>query len=154
MKLTSTAFQNDELIPQKYGQDFEDINPPLTIQDIPEGTKSLALLMDDPDIPESAGIPVWDHWVVFNISPAIMEIKENWNVKGIRGKGTRGYLNYSGPKPPDREHRYFFKLYALDNTLNLAEGATKIDVERAMEGHVLEHAVLMGRYAPSTKIRT
>ena len=148
MKLTSPAFQYGETIPQKYGRDFENVNPPLLIEAVPEGAKSLVLVMDDPDVPEAAGVPVWDHWVVFNISPRIAQIVENWAVEGRRGIGTRGEKEYGGPRPPDREHRYFFKLYALDTELDLLEGATKQQVESTMEGHVLDRAELMGLFAP------
>ncbi len=148
MKLISPAFENGGTIPQKYGRDFENVNPPLTIEDVPEGTRSLVLLMDDPDVPASAPVDVWDHWVVFNISPNTTQVIENWNVEGVRGKGTRGELDYGGPRPPDREHRYFFKLYALDTELSLEEGASKQEVLDAMKGHIIEQAELMGRYAP------
>lgn len=150
MKLTSTAFKNGGTIPQKYGRDFENVNPPLAIEDVPEGTKSLVLLMDDPDVPESAPVDVWDHWVVYNISPNTTQIIENWNVEGTRGKGTRGELDYGGPRPPDREHRYFFKLYALDTELNLDEGASKQEVLEAIKGHIIQEAELMGRFAPQS----
>ena len=148
MKLTSTAFENGETIPQKYGRDFANVNPPLSIEDVPEGAKSLVLIMDDPDVPAAAGVDVWDHWVVYNVSPLTTQIVENWNVEGMSGVGTRGEKAYGGPRPPDREHRYFFKLYALDTELDLPEGSTKAQVEKAMEGHVLEKAKLMGRFAP------
>lgn len=149
MKISSPAFQNGETIPQKYGRDFENINPPLRFEDVPEGAASLVLTMDDPDVPEAVGIPVWDHWVVFNIPPNIRGIPEHWSVEGVRGKGTRGELEYGGPRPPDKEHRYFFTLYAIDAILDLPEGATKAECIDAMLGHVLEKAELMGRFAPA-----
>lgn len=145
----SSAFRNGEMIPQKYGRDFENVNPPLQIEDVPEGAVSMALTIDDPDIPEAAGIPVWDHWVVFNIPPTIRDIPERWNVAGVRGRGTRGELEYAGPRPPDKEHRYFFTLYAIDTILDLPEGSTKAECIDAISGHVLEKAELMGRFAPS-----
>lgn len=154
MKLISTAFQHGETIPQKYGRLFENINPPLKIEDVPEEAKSLVLIMDDPDIPEAAGVPVWDHWVVYNIEPKeVVAIVEGWEIKksvlrAVQGSNTRGELEYGGPKPPDKEHRYFFKVYALDTLLDLAEGASKTEVEAAMEGHVIDSAELMGRFAP------
>ncbi|MFC1787908.1 YbhB/YbcL family Raf kinase inhibitor-like protein [Patescibacteria group bacterium] len=148
MRLISPAFKSNQSIPQKYGRDFENVNPPLEIKDVPENTKSLVLLMDDPDVPEAAGVPVWDHWVVFNIEPTITQVPENWTVQGTRGAGTRGELDYGGPRPPDREHRYFFKLYALDATLDLVEGVSKSEVFEAMKGHIIESAELMGKFAP------
>lgn len=149
MQLTSSAFEYGGMIPQRYGQDGDDVNPPLLIDDVPEGAVSLALVIDDPDIPPQAGVPVWDHWVVFNIPPHTREIPSGWSGAGVRGVGTRGKLDYSGPKPPDKEHRYFFKLYALDAELNLPEGSTKADLEQAMQDHILAKTTLMGRFAPS-----
>lgn len=146
MRLTSGAFEQGQSIPSKYTCDGQNINPPLVISGVPSSAKSLALIMDDPDVPAAAGVKVWDHWVVFNMSPALTSIGENEQPPGVRGKGTRGSLSYGGPCPPDREHRYFFKLYALDTSLDLAEGATKSEVERAMQGHIIEQAELMGRY--------
>ena len=90
---------------------------------------------------------MWDHWLVWNIPPEINEILEGQEPQGVTGKNTGGKFGYQGPCPPDREHRYFFKLYALDTTLDLsAETTTKADLEKAMEGHVLEQTELMGRY--------
>ncbi|MEK7632784.1 MAG: YbhB/YbcL family Raf kinase inhibitor-like protein [Patescibacteria group bacterium] len=140
------------MIPKKYGRDFENVNPPLRIEDVPEEAVSLVLTMDDPDIPEAVGIPVWDHWVVFNLSPNVCDIPEHWSVEGIRGKGTRGELGYGGPRPPDKEHRYFFTVYAIDILLDLSEGATKVECIDAMADHVLEKAELMGRFAPTVSL--
>ena len=150
MKLTSPAFQQNGKIPSKYTCDGENINPPLLIADVPKSVKSLVLLMDDPDIPEIAkknfNVEVWDHWVVFNMPPTLRTIEEGENPPGILGKNTRGNITYGGPCPPDREHRYFFRLYALDIMLNLKEGATKNEVEQAMRGHILEQTESIGRY--------
>jgi Raf kinase inhibitor-like YbhB/YbcL family protein len=150
MKLTSSAFEQNGKIPAQYTCDGLNISPPLTISDVPATAKSLVLLMDDPDIPEIAKknfkVEVWDHFVVFNISPTICEIKEGEKLAGVFGRNTRGNNSYGGPCPPDREHRYFFKLYALDTILTLQEGVSKNDVERAMEGHVIAKAELIGRY--------
>lgn len=149
MRLTSPAFAHGDTIPERYGREFANINPPLTITDVPSGAVSLVLIMDDPDVPEAAGVPVWIHWVVFNISPSTSTIPEAWQPTGVRGKGTRGELDYGGPRPPDREHRYFFHLLALDCMLTLPEGATAADVRAAAEGHVLAATELMGRFAPA-----
>jgi Raf kinase inhibitor-like YbhB/YbcL family protein len=147
MKLKSSAFENNGKIPGKYTCDSENINPPLEISDIPENTKSLVLIMDDPDVPKTIRQDgMWVHWVVFNIPPSIKKINENSQPEGTKGAGTSGKLNYSGPCPPDREHRYFFKLYALDTKLNLKEGSAKEQVEKAMKSHVLTEAVLIGKY--------
>lgn len=148
MQLRSSVFEDGGVIPQKYGRDFENINPPLEIQDIPSNTKSLVLIMEDPDVPPAAGVPAWNHWVVFNISPANVSIPEAWSVDGIRGKNTRGELEYGGPRPPDREHRYFFTVYALSELLELKEGASKAEILERMKNLLLETAELMGRFAP------
>src|SRR3989338_7823388 len=128
MKISSSTFENGGMIPQKYGRDFENVNPSLSIEDIPEWTVSLVLTMDDTDIPEASGIPVWDHWVAFNIPPNVREIPERWNVEGVRGKGTRGEIEYAGPRPPDKEHRYFFTLYAIDSLLDLSGDQRRLNV--------------------------
>lgn len=148
MKITSTVFEHTESIPSKYTCDGDNVNPPLEFKDVPEGTVSLALIMEDPDVPKSIREDgMWDHWVTFNISPAVVGVREDSRIEGgVRGKNTKGKKKYGGPCPPDREHRYFFKLFALDTMLDLKKGATKTEVEEAMEGHVIEVAQLIGRY--------
>lgn len=147
MKLTSQAFEHEGSIPPKHTCDGENISPPLSIEGVPEKAKSLALIMDDPDVPKNLREDgMWDHWVVFNIPPSTSEIPEGQEPEGVHGKGTGNNTDYYGPCPPDREHRYFFKLYALDTELDLKEGATKAEVERAMAGHIIEETQLMGRY--------
>jgi len=145
MQLTSPAFDQQEAIPARYTCDGEDVSPPLVIGDVPEGTQSLVLIMDDPDAP--AGI--WDHWIVFNIASETREIAEGQEPEGVHGAGTSGNTDYHGPCPPDGEHRYFFKLFALDVKLDLPEGSSKAALERAMIGHVLEQVELMRRYKRS-----
>lgn len=147
MKLTSPVFEHNGSIPAKYTCDGEDINPPLQVSDVPESAQSLVLVMDDPDVPESVRADrMWVHWVVYDIPPDTTDIPEGKRPPGIEGQGTSGDLGYHGPCPPDREHRYFFKLYALDTMLDLSEGVSKAEVEQAMQGHVLDHAELIGRY--------
>ncbi len=150
MKLTSPAFESDGKIPRKYTCDGANVNPPLKIEDVPANAESLVLIMDDPDIPqfvkEKYGIQVWDHWIVFNIPSTVKGIGEGEAPAGIQGKNTGGKNAYAGPCPPDREHRYFFKLYALDTTLNLPVGVAKAEVEKAMAGHIVTKAELIGRY--------
>lgn len=148
MRLTSPAFNDGAVIPQRFGRNFNNTNPPLTIETVPAGTVSLALFMEDPDVPAAAGVPIWIHWVVFNIPPETREIPEHWQPTGVRGKGSRNELEYGGPRPPDREHCYFFRVYALDTRLDLEEGASKQQVTDAIKGHVLAAAELMGRFAP------
>src|SRR6185369_212077 len=151
MKIISSQFENEGRIPRGYSCDGENINPPLEFVDVPKGAKSLALLVDDPDVPRSLRSDgMWDHWVVFNIPPKTLNIAENSIPRGsVVGKNTSGTALYMGPCPPDREHRYFFKLYALDIMLSLDDTASKSDVERAMTGHILEQAVLLGKYERS-----
>ena len=150
MKLTSPRFEYSKKIPEEYTCDGKDISPPLEISDIPQNTKSLVLIMDDPDIPDFVkqkfNIEIWDHWIVFNIPPNTTKIEEGKNPQGILGINTRKSLGYGGPCPPDKQHRYFFKLYALDILLNLKEGSTKKEVEETMKGHVLKETILMCVY--------
>ena len=148
MEITSTAFKNGEMMPEKYGYTRDNVNPPLAIEDVPDGTESLVLIMDDPDALEPAG-KVWDHWVVWNIDPDLREIPEDWDVsEGEEGKTDYGETRYGGPNPPDGVHTYQFRIYALDTELSLSGTPTKADLEEAMEGHVLDRAKLEGNYAP------
>lgn len=140
ISITSTAFENEGLIPAKFTCDGENINPPLTIGQLPEGTKTLALIMDDPDAPNG----IYDHWIVWNIAPTDI-IKEN-SMPGITGLNSSGKSGYTGPCPPDREHRYFFKIFALDTDLDLPEVINKGDLSGAMVNHILGEGILMGRY--------
>lgn len=150
MKLSSPVFEHNGKIPSKYTCDGFSVNPELRISDAPQDAKSLVLLMDDPDIPgfvkEKFEVEVWVHWIVFNIPPDTAIIAEDARSIGIFGKNTRGNNTYGGPCPPDREHRYFFKLYALDTMLLLSEGSSKADVEKAMQGHIIAQTELIGRY--------
>jgi len=147
MKLTSNAFNDGDTIPRRYTCDGANVSPPLTISDIPAGTKSLVLILEDRDVPRYIREDqMWDHWIVFNIPPDTTQIREGNEPAGQHGVGTGHNLNYYGPCPPDAEHRYFFKLYALDSLLTLAEKPTKKQVEAAMEEHVLAKTELMGVY--------
>lgn len=147
MKLTSSAFEEGGIIPSKYTCEGKNISPPLKISEVPKQAKSLVLIMDDPDVPASIRPDrMWDHWVLFNIPPNTSQIEENATPQCTPGKTTYGHTRYGGPCPPDAEHRYFFKLYALDRMLDLKEGATKKEVEKAMEEHILADCQLMGKY--------
>jgi Raf kinase inhibitor-like YbhB/YbcL family protein len=151
MKLCSKAFDHNGQIPSLYTCDGENISPPLSIQHVPSEAKSLVLLVDDPDVPASIRKDqMWDHWVLYNIPPETSTIAEGAVSRGIEGKNTEGQLGYQGPCPPDREHRYFFKLYALDTQLSLPPGASKKEVEKAMQGHILAESVLLGKYKRKT----
>ena len=138
MKLTSPNFKNNELIPKKFTCEGDDINPTLVIEDIPAGTKSLALIVDDPD---ARG---WVHWVVYDI-PVVTRIEEN-SIPGTQGMNDFGKKDYGGPCPPSGTHRYFFKIYALDKELGLGGRVDKAALENAMKGHILEKAELIGLY--------
>jgi Raf kinase inhibitor-like YbhB/YbcL family protein len=143
MKLSCAEFKNNELMPKKFTCDGNDINPALVIEDIPKDAKSLALIMDDPDAP----MGTWVHWVVFDI-PVTERIEEN-SIPGKQGVNNSGAKDYGGPCPPSGTHRYFFKIYALDKQLGLAEGINKSDLEKAMQGHILAKAELIGLYKRS-----
>ena len=151
MKLSSPNFSNNGDMPSKYTCEGEDLSPKLTWSDLPPGTKSLALIVDDPDAPDpKAPKMTYVHWVLYNIPPTTDAI-----VEGIRSsnlpKGAQEGINdwkragYGGPCPPIGRHRYFFKLYALDTPLNLKK-PTKTELEKAMEGHILGKAELIGTY--------
>lgn len=142
LTLASEVFLDKETIPLQYTCDGADVSPPLMVSGIPEGAVSLTLIMDDPDAP----VGTWDHWVIFNMPPTLTEIGEGIEPEGTPGNNSWGRTGYGGPCPPDGEHRYFFKLFALDITLDLSQGASKEDVLSAMEGHTLGEAELMGRY--------
>ncbi len=149
MTLSSPVFTEGGRIPSKYTCDAENINPELHIANVPEGTQSLVLVMDDPDIPESVkkerGVDVIDHWVLYNIPPEITVIPEG-SAPGTQGLNTRGEAAYRGPCPPDREHRYFFRLYALSGTLNFIQTPTLREVEDAAKSMMIEQTTFMGRY--------
>lgn len=147
MEVLSAAFEEGKIIPRKHTCQGVGTSPPLEISGVPAQAKSLALIMDDPDVPpEVRADRMYVHWVAYNIDPSTVEIVEGTPTLGTQGRNTNGENRYIGPCPPDREHRYFFKLYALDCELPLHEGATKEEVLAAMEGHVLEQCELMGRY--------
>lgn len=146
MRLSSGAFAHEGNIPSRHTCDGTNVSPPLSISDVPEGAKSLAIIMEDPDVPTTVRPDgMWDHWVVWNIASDTREIAENV-APGVTGANTGGKNAYTGPCPPDREHRYFFKLFALNTELALSPGATKADLLSAIEGHILTTAELMGRY--------
>ena len=142
LKLTSSAFSHGGEIPRECGYKNGNKVTPLTVSGIPEGTESLALIMDDPDAMEPAG-KVWVHWVAWNIDPTKTEL-----AKSTEGMTDFGEVGYGGPAPPDKRHTYVFKLYALDSELDLPGKSAKADVEKAMEGHIIEQATLEGTYAP------
>jgi len=140
LKITS-AFKHNEDMPAKYTCQGEDINPEMTIEEIPKDAKSLAIICDDPDAP----MGTWDHWVEFNIHVTDY-IKENCSRIGVQGRNSWQRLGYRGPCPPSGTHRYFFKIYALDCVLDLKEGADKKEVLAAMQNHILAKGEIIGLY--------
>jgi hypothetical protein len=138
--VSSPAFKNNQPTPIKYTCDGEDVNPPLNIEGTPSKTKSLVLIIDDPDAP----MGTWDHWIVWNIPPKT-KIEEN-AVPGIEGMNSFKRHTYGGPCPPSGTHRYFFKIYALDTLLNLPQNSRKKDVEKAIKDHTLAKGELIGLY--------
>ncbi len=147
MDITSSAFENEGFIPAVHTCDDRNISPPLSISGVPEGARSLVLIVDDPDVPRHIREDgMWDHWLVFNIPPHTREIPEGQSPPGVEGLGTNGDSGYYGPCPPNGEHRYFFKIYALDTILDLPQKPDKLTLEKAMTGHVIGQAYLMGRY--------
>lgn len=147
MKLTSPAFEANGSIPSEFTCDGGNYSPPLEFVDVPASAKSLVLIMEDPDVPHSVRSDgMWDHWVVWNIPPETRGLAANSTPPGEIGANTRGICAYGGPCPPDREHRYFFKLYALDVLLELHVAATKTEVLDALRNHIVAEAELIGRY--------
>jgi Raf kinase inhibitor-like YbhB/YbcL family protein len=146
--LTSRAFSGGETIPVRHTCDGEDISPPLDWDDPPDRTQSLALIVDDPDAPGGT----WVHWVLYNLPPDTNDLSEGVPPEaalpdgGQQGHNSSQQLGYRGPCPPSGTHRYVFTLYALDTQLEIPSGASKSQLLRAMEGHILAQAELMGRY--------
>jgi Raf kinase inhibitor-like YbhB/YbcL family protein len=148
LAITSAAFSEGGMIPRQYSCDGPDISPDISWQGVPEGSRSLALICDDPDAP----VGTWVHWVIFNIPAAEKGLAAQIAPDATLSNGALSGINdfrrlgYGGPCPPRGTHRYFFKLYALDTLLPLDAGATKAQVEAAMAGHILAQAHLMGKY--------
>jgi Raf kinase inhibitor-like YbhB/YbcL family protein len=146
IQLISGAFEDGEPIPAQYTCQGKNISPPLAWSSPPVGAKSFALILDDPDAPRGT----WVHWVVYNLPANTIGLPEGVKADSVlpgnalQGKNDYKRNDYGGPCPPSGTHRYFFKIYALDTALDLKAGATKDDVLRAMEGHVLAHGQLMG----------
>jgi Raf kinase inhibitor-like YbhB/YbcL family protein len=153
MKIESPAFSPGGPMPRQYARQGGNFSPPLLFHDVPRAAQNLVLIVDDPDAPHG----LFTHWVVFNIDPNAGQIAENGAPATARyGKNSWGENRYGGPQPPDGEHRYFFRLYALDRVLDLPEGAERAAVEKAMVGHIVAEAHCMGRFAatePAAAVR-
>lgn len=151
MELTSSVFLNDSTIPVEYTCNGTNVSPPLTISGIPGGTESLALIVEDPDAPGGT----FTHWVAYDIPPATNQISEGEAPSDAK-QGLTDFesVGYGGPCPPEGEHRYIFKLFALDTTLGLEEGVNAQKVYDAMDGHILATAELTGRYEQKVIVST
>ncbi|MCF6159061.1 MAG: YbhB/YbcL family Raf kinase inhibitor-like protein [wastewater metagenome] len=149
IQVKSSAFEEGGMIPKKYTCDGQDISPPLSWSAVPDGTKSIALISDDPDAP----MGTWVHWVLFNLPADVRELSENIPPEKVLENGAKQgttdfkKIGYGGPCPPSGTHRYFFKLYALDTEINLDAGITKKQLLGAMEGHILAEGQLIGKYS-------
>jgi Raf kinase inhibitor-like YbhB/YbcL family protein len=148
IKISSTAFGEGAMIPPQYTCDGKDVSPPFSWSGVPDNAKTLALIGDDPDAPRGT----WVHWVLYNLPADVKELPENLPTTetlpsgALQGKNDFGRIGYGGPCPPSGTHRYYFKLYALDADLDLAAGATKDQLLKAMVGKVVGEGQLMGRY--------
>mgnify|MGYP003467094888 FL=1 len=150
MQLLSPAFAFGRPIPRKYTCQGLNISPPLTFEGVPPQAVSLALIVEDPDVPkEVRSDGLWIHWVVFNLSPNIVNLVEGATIYAMQGLNTSGKAEYQGPCPPDRQHRYFFTLYALDTLLPQEEEVTRDQLLEAMQDHIIAQAELMGTYEQS-----
>lgn len=148
LSLKSPAFSDGGSIPDKFGYTAENVNPPLKIEGIPPEAESLVLIMDDPDAFKEPG-KAWDHWIIWNIPPDTEKIPEGSELpEAVEGKTDFGKAGYGGPNPPDDVHTYRFRLFALDDKLDLPESASKEEVEEKMENHILGKASLTGTYSP------
>jgi len=143
-RLSSPAFGEQQRIPEKYTCEGEDVSPPLRIENVPQGAKSLALVLEDPDAPHGTFI----HWTLWNVNPRMTSLEEKAEPReSVCGKNSWGHNRYGGPCPPSGTHHYQFRLYALDTGLELPGGATRDQLEDAMDGHILGIARLTGLYA-------
>jgi Raf kinase inhibitor-like YbhB/YbcL family protein len=144
MKISTSAFEEGGTIPKQFSRDGGDKSPALQIEDVPEQAKSLVLIMDDPDAPKGT----FTHWILFNVSPRTKEIhQDSPPVMATQGRNDFGDIGYGGPRPPSGEHRYFFKIFALDAVLPLSRGAKRAEIDAAIKGHIIDEAQMMGRFA-------
>jgi Raf kinase inhibitor-like YbhB/YbcL family protein len=144
MKIVSPAFTEGGTIPEKFSKNGENVSPHLRITGAPAEAKSLALIVDDPDAP----VGLFTHWLVWNIDPKTAEVAEGSAPSGaMEGRNDFGEVGYGGPQPPSGTHRYYFRVYALDRTLDLKPGAKRREVDSAIKGHVIGQGELMGRYS-------
>jgi Raf kinase inhibitor-like YbhB/YbcL family protein len=143
MKISSIAFEDGGIIPDEFSKDGGNHRPPLYFEDVPAEAKALAVIVDDPDAPRGP----FTHWIAYNIPPKTRSVGDGEPVTMQQASNDFGQTDYGGPRPPSGEHRYYFKLYALDDQITLERGASRLDMEEAMLGHVIAQAQCMGRFA-------
>ncbi|MDR3782552.1 MAG: YbhB/YbcL family Raf kinase inhibitor-like protein [Candidatus Nitrosotalea sp.] len=143
MNISSSAFENEGIIPSEFTCDGQDLSPPLSITNVPKNAKTLSIIMDDPDAP----MGTFTHWVVWNIPPNKTQFTRGEKFDFAQGRTSFGTSEYGGPCPPSGTHRYFFKIYALDTKLDLKQGSGVKELQSAMSGHIVAEAVLMGKYS-------
>jgi Raf kinase inhibitor-like YbhB/YbcL family protein len=146
MKIISPAFADKAKIPKEYSCDDKNLPPPLQFINVPQKAKSLALIMEDPDAPKDQKMGTFVHWVVWGIDPATNELNKDNLGRFFQGMNSKNSIGYTGPCPPQKEHRYFFKLYALDNQPTLPQSTTRDDLLKAIDDHVIAKSELMGTY--------
>ena len=143
MNVSSSAFENEGIIPSEFTCDGQDLSPPISITNVPKNTKTLSIIMDDPDAP----MGTFTHWVVWNIPSNKTKFTSGEKIDFAQGRTSFGTSEYGGPCPPSGTHRYFFKIYALDTKLELKSGSNVKELQSAMSGHIIAEAVLMGKYS-------
>lgn len=150
MKLTSTAFTHQGSIPRRHTCEGEDVSPPLAIEGVPAGAQSLALIVDDPDAPDPAAPKMtWVHWVLYDLPPGTITLPEGIAASALHvrdGLNDWKCIGYGGPCPPIGRHRYFFKLFAVNRKLGDLQRPTSTQLQRAIAGHVVAEATLIGTY--------
>lgn len=143
LNVSSSAFENEGVIPSEFSCDGQDLSPPLSITNVPKDAKTLSIIMDDPDAP----MGTFTHWIVWNIPPNKTQFTMGEKFDFAQGRTSFGTVEYGGPCPPSGTHRYFFKIYALDAKLDLKQGSGVKELQSAMSGHIVAEAVLMGKYS-------
>lgn len=143
MNVSSSAFENEGIIPSEFTCDGQDLSPSISITNVPKNAKTLSIIMDDPDAP----MGTFTHWLVWNIPPTKTHFSNGEKTDFVQGRTSFGKSEYGGPCPPSGTHRYFFKIYALDTKLELKSGSSVKELQSAMSGHIIAEAVLMGKYS-------
>lgn len=143
LNVSSSAFENEGIIPSEFTCDGQDLSPPLSITNVPKNAKTLSIIMDDPDAP----MGTFTHWIVWNIPPNKTQFTRGEKFDFAQGRTSFGTSEYGGPCPPSGTHRYFFKIYALDAKLDLKQGSGVKELQSVMSGHIIAEAILLGKYS-------